>query len=148
MSTLHEELARQLEEVRARQGELTPRAVLTDVKATGKRHPLYGRFEWNNGVAADRHRLDQAHKLITSVRVWFRDANDEERKVRKFVGVPRTNTPQPDYQPIEDVMLDPLKRRLVLMEAERAWKTLRDRYKHMDEFAAMVLNDLRDGEAG
>lgn len=145
--SMHEELARQLEEVRARQGELTPRAVLDDVKAVGRKHPLYDRFEWNKDVAADKHRLDQAHKLITSVRVRFRDANDEERKVRKFVGVPRADSPQPDYQPIEDVMLDPLKRRLVLMEAERAWKALRDRYKHMDEFAAMVLNDLRDGEA-
>jgi hypothetical protein len=147
ISQVHAELARQLEEVRARQGELTPPALLADIKASGKKHPLYDRFTWDNTAAAERWRLNEAHRLITSVRIRFRDQNDEERKVRAFVGVPRPNTAQPDYQPVQDVMLDPLKRRLVLMEAERAWKQLRDRYKHLDEFAAMVLTDLRDGEA-
>jgi hypothetical protein len=45
------------------------------------------------------------------------------------------------------VVLDPLKRRIVLQEAERRWKTLRSQYGHLAEFANMILSDLHD-EAG
>jgi hypothetical protein len=140
--TAHEELARQLEEVRQRQGELTPRAVLADVQSLGRKHPLYSRFEWDNRVAGEKHRLTQAHKLITSVKVVYRDASDEEKRVRKYIAVSRPTAHQPNYEPVEDIALDPLKRRLILQEAERRWRALAAQYRHLDEFTRMVLDDL------
>lgn len=144
-STVQEELARQLEEVRARQGELTPRAVLADIEQNGKKkHPLYSQFTWDDKIAGHAHRLTQAHKLITKLRVAYRDANDEEKTVRAFVAVPRPNTYQPNYEPIEEVALDPLKRKIILQEAERRWKALRSQYGHLQEFTEMILTDLHD----
>lgn len=145
--SLHDELFRQLEEIRERQGELTPEAVLADVEKTGRKHPLYSKFEWDNKIAGRQHRLGEAHRLIVKVKVRFTDANDEERSTRRYVAVTRPTAHQPDYERVEDVVLDPLKRRIVLQEAERRWKTLRSQYGHLAEFANMILSDLHD-EAG
>jgi hypothetical protein len=144
--TAHEELARQLEEIRQRQGELTPRAVLADVKQIGKKHPLYSEFEWDNRIAGEAHRIDQAHKLITKVRVVYRDANDDEQKVRAFVAVPRPSVHQPNYERVEDVALDPLKRKIILQDAERRWKALRTQYGHLDEFMDIVRHDVNGND--
>jgi hypothetical protein len=136
------ELITQLEEVREHRGELTPQAVLAEVEETGKRHPLYDRFEWNNRVAGHGYRLDQAHRLIMSVKVIFRGPTDEERKIRKYVAVPQPMAHQPNYEPIEDVAMDDLKRKLVLQDAERRWKALRTQFGHLQEFIDLVLGDL------
>ena len=48
-------------------GNLTPDAVLEDARS--KKSPLHDQFEWNDGEAAHRFRLDQARTLIRSVRV-------------------------------------------------------------------------------
>ena len=146
-SLAQEELAGQLEEVRARWGELTPPAVLADVKEVGKRHPLYSRFEWDNKIAGEAHRLTQAHRLIQMVKVVYRDRSDEERKTRAYVAIARPNSHQPDYEPIESVALDPLKRRILLQDAERRWRQLKSQFGHLAEFMDMVAEDLRNGKA-
>ncbi len=48
-------------------GNLTPDAVLEDARS--KKSPLHDQFEWNDGEAAHKYRLDQARTLIRSVRV-------------------------------------------------------------------------------
>lgn len=50
-----------------RDGDLNERAVLADARADGS--PLHGYFEWDDGVAAEAHRLTQAAALIRRVRV-------------------------------------------------------------------------------
>lgn len=48
-------------------GNLTPDAVLEDARS--KKSPLHDQFEWNDGEAAHKYRLEQARTLIRSVRV-------------------------------------------------------------------------------
>lgn len=50
-----------------RTGRLTPRAVVD--AARDENHPLHGEFEWDDTVAAEAYRLDQARQLIADVRV-------------------------------------------------------------------------------
>ena len=48
-------------------GTLTPDAVVKDAKSVSS--PLHTHFEWDDDVAANKFRLDQARRLIRSVRV-------------------------------------------------------------------------------
>ena len=48
-------------------GQITPELV---VEAAGDpASPLHKHFEWNNEIAGEQHRIDQARNLITSVKV-------------------------------------------------------------------------------
>lgn len=55
-------------------GELTPQAVLDAARI--KTSPLNPHFEWNDSVAAEKYRLDQARNLIRIVRVEDDTAED------------------------------------------------------------------------
>ena len=51
-------------------GRITPDIVLAAARSPDS--PLHARFEWDDSVAAERHRLAQARSLIRSVRIEFR----------------------------------------------------------------------------
>ena len=43
--------------------------------------------------------------------------------------------------PTEEALADDFTRELVLRQMRREWETLRKRYQHMEEFAAMIAAD-------
>lgn len=124
-------------------GRLTPQLVVD--AARPKRHPLHNRFEWNNAVAGEAWRVHQAHELIQSVRVTYRDATETDvgASGRAFIAVPVDSGNRIYvYEPAEVVALDPMKRTLVLHEMERGWQDLKRRYGDFSEFVDMVRADL------
>lgn len=139
------DLRAQLEAVRARHGRLTPDVVLDDAREPG--HPLHSRFEWNDSVAAERYRREQAHELIRSVRVTYRPSDGPAREVRRFLPVPRPNSRQPDYQDVDTIAADPVAAAVVLAQFEREWRALRTRFGHLTEFFAVVDRDRADPAA-
>ena len=62
---------------------------------------------------------------------------------RAFVAIPTAEGHV--YDPVEEVVEDPLRRQMALNDMERAWKDLYQRYKDFAEFAGMIRRDL--GEA-
>lgn len=56
----------ELEKIRE-SGPLTASRVLA--AASRARHPLHGKFEWDDAVAAHQHRLSQARQLIANVTI-------------------------------------------------------------------------------
>lgn len=48
-------------------GRLTADAVVADAKSADS--PLHDQFEWDDSIAADRYRIEQARTLIRSVRI-------------------------------------------------------------------------------
>lgn len=78
------EVASRLADICRRDGDLNERAVLKDARP--KSSPLHGYFEWDDGVAAEAHRLTQAASLIRRVRVTVIPHGDAEPiKVRAYV---------------------------------------------------------------
>lgn len=134
----------QLEAIRSEHGYLDPEVVV-DV-ARDEEHPLHDRFEWDDSVAGEAYRRDQAHRLIQSVRVKY-VTDDRPKDVRAFLAVPRADSPRPTYEPVESVMQDDFQRRLVLTQMEREWQTLRSRYGDLVEFGEMVHRDLKGSAA-
>lgn len=76
-----------------RDQKLTAEQVVAE--ATDPTSPLHGAFEWDDQQAAHLYRLDQARLLIRKVEITI-----EERKVRRFVFLPSTDS----YHPIEYAM--------------------------------------------
>jgi len=132
-------LRKQLQTIYDDRGELTPRVVLEE--ARDKTHPLHERFEWDNAVAGEAFRLDQAHRLITSVKITFKKGN-QDRTVRAFHAVRGDSPSAFVYEPVEKVATDDFLTTLVRREMERDWKQLKARYAHFDEFVQMIRDDV------
>lgn len=56
-------LVSELDKLETKHGRLTPDLIVR--AASDKKHPLHSRFQWDDKVAAHRHRLDTARELLT-----------------------------------------------------------------------------------
>lgn len=120
-------------------GTLT--AALVVEVARNPLHPLHARFEWDDSVAGEKWRLEQAGQLLRVVKLPADPACPGD--LRAFVAVKGKDSHRADYVPTEQAMADEFTRRLVLADMEREWKALRRRYQHMAEFAQLVLADVQ-----
>lgn len=132
-------LKEQLEQIYRDRGKLTPETVVQEAKRPD--HPLHHRFNWDDKTAAHEYRLSQAADLIRSVRVKFREATETEgaRFVRAFHSLPDEDARS--YEPLDVVLADPFKLKLLMQEMERDWKALKRRYADFAEFWQMVKED-------
>lgn len=128
----------QLMAVRAKYGELTPAKVVEEARPVD--HPLHSRFEWDDSVAAEAWRREQAHELIRSVRVSYVDAHGHRNELRSFHAV-RSGTGHV-YQPVDEIVADDFATRILLQDMQREWTALKRRYERFAEFAEMVKADV------
>lgn len=136
-------LRQELEAIRGKAGVLTPRAVLAEARKP--KHPLHSRFEWDDSVAAERYRLEQAHELIVSVRIAFNTVKGKKADTRAFWAVRAADESEYEYEDIESVMADDFKRRLMVREMRRQIAELTARYRHFEEYWAMLRDELESG---
>lgn len=130
----------QLQTIYDRHRKLTPELVLNE--ARDPEHPLHHRFEWVDDVAAEKWRRQQAHELITSVKVVYRDAAGQPHEMRQFHAVRRETGHV--FEPNEVIAEDPVTLRIVMAEAERMWRDMKRRFERYEEFFAMIRRDLDD----
>lgn len=137
-------LRHQLQSIYDDHGKLTAQIVLDEARA--ETHPLHDQFEWDNDIAGERWRHQQARELIRSVRVIYKPATEQEpeRSVRAFHAVRREDGHV--YEPAGTIAHDPVLKQIVLQDMEREWQQLKRRYNEFKEFITMVRRDL-DGEA-
>lgn len=131
-------LREQLLTIRAEYGALTPRLVMDE--ARDDNHPLHSRFEWDDAIAGERYRLNQAHELIQVVRLTFTNHKGVERSVRAFHAVQGENGST--YEPAELIASDPVLTQILLMDMRREWKSMQGRYGHFAEFVEMIQEDI------
>lgn len=60
-------------------GGVLPPEVVVD-HARPEKSPIHPCFEWDDAVAAEKHRIDQARQLVRCIRVVHPGAEDEEPK--------------------------------------------------------------------
>lgn len=77
-----------LEEL-SRQGGVTARDVLD--AARSKNSSLHKYFEWDDKVAADHYRLDQARVMLRAIRVKYVDGNGIETKTARAFQITRSS---------------------------------------------------------
>jgi hypothetical protein len=125
--------------------QLTPEAVLSAAK--NKTSPLHGCFEWNDKIAGNEHRLDQARHLIRGVKI-IRVIDEKETEVNCFVNIKKDSegalthgyfgkATQSYYITVNDAMGNDATRQytvdVALIELER-WM---EKYKSLNELSKM-----------
>jgi hypothetical protein len=123
-------------------GSLTPANVVEAARADDS--PLHSRFEWDDSIAAESYRRNQASDLIRKVKVTYTDSSYRPQEVRAFLAVHGEESTSKAYEPTEDVLADPFTSKLVLQEFEREWKAFRARYEHFQEFRDVILAAVKD----
>jgi hypothetical protein len=102
--------------------------------ATAKSHPLHPYFEWNNKIAADAWRRDQARAIIRSVRI-VRDDRDDEEPPPAFVSVTDDGRA---YRATTEVVSNIHLQAAVLRAAERELSAFEHRYRMLLDICALV----------
>lgn len=136
-----------LQELYNRNGKLTASLVVDEARnpSDAVTQYLHDRLEWDDEIAGERYRLDQAAGLIRKVRVEYKPTpRSTIREVRAFVSVPDQDTGGRAYRPTDEVAADPLLAALMLREMEREWKQFKERYGHMQEFVTFIQSQVDD----
>jgi hypothetical protein len=149
-----------LESIRAKQQALTPELVLADARAA--RSPLHQFFEWDDSIAAERYRLDQAGHLIRAVVVTFQQNDPEPERQVQLTGVPAQPHPparpvraflaiksedgEPGYVGTAEAMADPSMRQQVIAKAHAELDSVSRRYRELRELSEVFVALDRVGE--
>jgi hypothetical protein len=133
-------LREELEAIYDLRGMLTPALVVDEARRPD--HPLHSRFEWDDEKAGEAYRHSQAQTLIRSVRIRYvsSDSTEVSDSVRAFTAV-RTSAGYA-YQPTLEVVMDPLRRQMVLADMKREWTQMRRRWESYEQFWELVKRDV------
>jgi hypothetical protein len=123
-------------DIRQRRGLLTAQVVVEESRSNAA--PLHHHFEWDDAVAGEKYRVEQAREIIRSVKIKYADVDGVPSETRGFVSVARGNLPAREYLPIEDVRNDPELVAAALRDAEREWRSLYVRYRNLQGFLTLV----------
>lgn len=122
----------ELERLRAEKGVLTPADVLE--AASDKDSPMHNAFEWDDTEAARRFRLQQARKLIVSIRVIN---SPVQARVPAYVSVRDPEKGRSYVPTVEALTNEDIKAR-VLMEISQFVESMQRRYAHFQEAADVI----------
>jgi hypothetical protein len=122
-------------------GQLTPRLVVDEARDPG--HELHDHFEWDDAVAGDAWRCQQARALIRSVRISYTADDGATGSVRAYHSV-TDNEEVRVFREVHDVIEDPVALQVLLADMRREWAQLKRRWQHFEQFAEMVRGDIAD----
>lgn len=137
------DLRTELMAIREEYGALTPANIVEAARDDG--HPLHHRFEWDDAIAGEKYRLQQARQLIRVVRETYTDGQGRPADVRTFHAIPREAGMV--YEPVQEVIADDIATKILMQSMEREWRQLKARYERFGEFRSMVLGDLGENAA-
>lgn len=120
-----------LEHLRELHGQLTAEVTVDDARP--KNSLLHPVFEWNNKVAAEEYRKEQARLLIRSVVVIPGDDQGPAQPYRAFVVISEFG--EQGYTSTYVALNDPQLRAQVLARALRELRQFQAKYRELDELA-------------
>ena len=113
-------------------GYLEPLSVVD--AARDKKSVLHAHFEWDDALAANKFRLDQARALIRSIRV--EDSDTDDGHIQAFVSVAERGGVA--YRPIDAIRTSADLQAKVLAQAERDLDAWQKRYRSLQDVCAIV----------
>lgn len=112
-------------------GRITPSLLVAD--ASNLASPLHDCFEWDDTIAAHKHRLEQA-KFVLRMIIRVEQSSDEKPvEIRAFVSI--TENDDKHYATIEHVMNDDELRSQLVATALAELRCWSARYENIREFA-------------
>ena len=135
----------ELEKIEARDGEITPGAVVDAARPEGS--ALHKCFEWNDAKAAEQYRLTQASTLIRCI-VVKPEEKEVKEPVRMFVNCNPTDDGQKrsgSYINFRSAFEDPESRAVVIANAKHELQVFRAKYSKLNELAKVfkAIDELR-----
>jgi hypothetical protein len=121
-----------------RDGDATAQVVYEDARK--KRSPLHSFFEWDDAVAAEAYRLDQAEYIVRSIHrvVKHDDGSEEEVLAFHSVVVVRPDaTAERTYATLARVLSEEELRSQILARAMHEFEQWRKRYNQYQELAPL-----------
>lgn len=115
--------------VLADNNNLSPESVLDLAK--DENSPLHNLFEWNDAIAAEKYRLNQARQIIQQIVIVNDHPNAEVREVRAFVTESKNDG---HYQLITTVIENPITYEVLLKRAKFELHVFKEKYKTIVEF--------------
>ena len=115
--------------------ELTPKNVVN--LARNENSILHEMFEWDDTVAAEQYRKQQANLIIQNLKITVIADDNTERKVKAFVTVKRNTV----FEPIEKVVKDVDKYSLLLDKAYKELNGIKIKYRELQEIQDL-LSDI------
>lgn len=124
---------RELDRIRQSAGELTPATVVD--AAADPDNPLHVAFEWDDTLAAQKHREQQARMLMNSIYcVRIEEGDPDATETVAFLSVSVADEGRM-YLPTTVVMSDVDYRQQALHDALMSLKGWQRRYRHLTELA-------------
>ena len=111
----------------AKNGRLTPKALVEEARPISS--PIHDLFEWNDAVAAEKHREAQAAAFIRTIVVL--DTSIDSSPVRAYVSVGKKG-----YAPIHDVVENVDIMETLLESMRRDARAFVARYEQLRRIAA------------
>lgn len=127
--------ARELEKIKKRNGKITPSIVVESARS--EKSPLHSCFEWDDSLAAEKYRIEQAKFMIRKIVV--RIEKKDVKPVRAYVSIQDNEQPTKKHYDHVCRVLSVEETRAELLT--RAWKELiewKARYQHLSEFAQVI----------
>lgn len=115
--------------------ELTPKNIVN--LARNENSVLHEMFEWDDTVAAEQYRKQQANLIIQNLKITVIADDNTERKVKAFVTVKRNTV----FEPIEKVVKDVDKYSLLLDKAYKELNGIKNKYRELQEIQDL-LSDI------
>lgn len=128
---MNEKVQAVLLQIHKRDAGLTPGAVVKAARPASS--PLHTHFEWDDAVAGEKFRLDQARQLIRCVVIEV-GSDEEPRSVRAWVNVRPTEEGDQRYVPEDEARVNPVARELVLSQMRSDIASLTRRYRYLNEY--------------
>lgn len=112
-------------------GHLTPKNLLDANREVGS--PLHDDFEWDDNVAAEKYREDQAAYFIRQITVVEERPSKESVPVRAFVNIKVNDTRS--YLSISRVLSDNELRANLLLKAKADMQVFKMKYESLEELS-------------
>lgn len=97
---------------------------------------LHSKFEWDDTIAAENHRLWQARQII-SLELTVIQTDKKQIETRLFVSLSNDRKPNGGYRLITDVLNDPGLRNQLIDEALQEFNKIKIKYGHLKELATV-----------
>ena len=125
-----------MEKIEKRDGKLTKEAFLEESRPINS--PTHGCFEWDDGVAAEKYRLEQARHTINDIQVKIiRD--DTETDAPAFVKVTIGAKTKADYINVETTIQTDEYRRAAIRNAIEEVEAVLSKYNTYVELERIVI---------
>lgn len=115
------------------EGMLKPQAVVD--AARNKRNPLHKHFEWDDEIAAEQYRQDQARHIIRIVRVVDEDSEEGTQRAYQSVNIVGSGK---SYRSVADIKSSAEFQAAILKQADRDLEAFQRRYRQLTEVCTYV----------